>query len=465
MLKDLFIVLFLTCMYSNIHAQHDVKIKVKVENVLLKELRISDFNYVLQKDTVYSKAKISNDGNFYFTFKLNKPTHALLLNNQIFLTPVDDIFIVLNKENTITEVSGINKINYQFYTLLKTRFDSKMLIFKNDYKNDLSLYKKILTDDYHNKLLFVDSLDKKGIFTPAFRAYIKTELAYLLLDRLLFRGGLPPSKNLPTGYLSNNPNDYFNQFNYDEIIHAKVLNKWVDYFNDTIPEKMDAIKYKFDYSLKKLKGCDQEIIQMMALRDIWMNDINNVSLFDSLYVIAIQHIMNPIFKQELLYMNSFFHLINQPLSSLTLDATLRDTLGNLLTFKEILQRNKGKVLYIDFWATWCAPCIAELPNLLKLSQDYRSEGLDVLSISVDSDWNDWMNYKKKYKLVNQQYWLMGDFKSDLAKAIHLGAIPRHIIVSDEGNLISLYPSKPNDAIGFRRNFERIKQMFGLSKSH
>lgn len=445
----------LPCLFTSAIGQHNVKISVSLVNNSIKELRIADFNYVIQKDTVYAKAKLSAGNRFFFSFHIDKPIIARLLNNQIFISPNDDVSIVLNKENNIETVKGNNRMHYQFNTLLKTRFDSKALVFKSEYRNDLFRYKQILTDDYHHKLNLIDSLDTKHAFTPEFTAYTKTELYYLYLDRLMLGGSLPPSKMLPEGYISRQFNDYFNSALCEIGTYAKVLNKWVNYFNDTIPVKKESLSFKFDYSLKALNGCDREIIQMMTLRDIWMTNINDVGMFDSLYAIANQHIKNPVFRQELLYMNSFFHLTNQPLPP--------HTLGNMLTFKEVLQKNKGKILYVDFWATWCSPCIEELPDLLRLSESYRPEGLEVLSISVDSDWNDWMKYKKKYKLVNQHYWLLGDFKSDLAKAIHLSAIPRHIIISAEGNLISLYPSKAKDLSGFRRNFDRIKQMLATPK--
>lgn len=60
---------------------------------------------------------------------------------------------------------------------------------------------------------------------------------------------------------------------------------------------------------------------------------------------------------------------------------LTDIAGNKVTLADY----KGKVLLLDFWATWCGPCLEELPRLIKLYDDKHAEGLDILGLSVDRD--------------------------------------------------------------------------------
>ena len=56
----------------------------------------------------------------------------------------------------------------------------------------------------------------------------------------------------------------------------------------------------------------------------------------------------------------------------------------------------GKVLLLNFWASWCGPCVAETPSLSKLAQDYASKGLVVLGVSVDKDPQAYQNFLRKY---------------------------------------------------------------------
>lgn len=61
---------------------------------------------------------------------------------------------------------------------------------------------------------------------------------------------------------------------------------------------------------------------------------------------------------------------------------LKDATGNMLT----LEAQRGKVVLLDFWATWCAPCRTETPWLIELSEKYRDRGLVVLGVSMDDNW-------------------------------------------------------------------------------
>jgi cytochrome c biogenesis protein CcmG/thiol:disulfide interchange protein DsbE len=62
-----------------------------------------------------------------------------------------------------------------------------------------------------------------------------------------------------------------------------------------------------------------------------------------------------------------------------LDFVLKDIKGKDV----ILSAHKGKVILLDFWATWCAPCRIEIPNFVELYKKYQSQGLVVLGVSVD----------------------------------------------------------------------------------
>jgi cytochrome c biogenesis protein CcmG/thiol:disulfide interchange protein DsbE len=61
------------------------------------------------------------------------------------------------------------------------------------------------------------------------------------------------------------------------------------------------------------------------------------------------------------------------------------TLYNSHHQKRVLSTYKGKVVFINFWASWCAPCRVELPELNKLTTDYKNKGAKILAINVDTD--------------------------------------------------------------------------------
>ena len=53
--------------------------------------------------------------------------------------------------------------------------------------------------------------------------------------------------------------------------------------------------------------------------------------------------------------------------------------------KKTIAGLKGKVVFVNFWATWCAPCVAEFPDIVKMYQKYHAKGLEVIAVSFDAD--------------------------------------------------------------------------------
>ncbi len=66
--------------------------------------------------------------------------------------------------------------------------------------------------------------------------------------------------------------------------------------------------------------------------------------------------------------------------------------------KVSLDEFRGKVIVLNFWATWCPPCLDELPSLIQMQQNMKSKGVEVLAISVDADQSAYQNFLKVNKV-------------------------------------------------------------------
>jgi peroxiredoxin len=58
----------------------------------------------------------------------------------------------------------------------------------------------------------------------------------------------------------------------------------------------------------------------------------------------------------------------------------------------------GKVVVLNFWATWCAPCVEEMPSLVQLQQRFKDKGLSVVGVSIDVDGDAYRKFLKDYKI-------------------------------------------------------------------
>ncbi|GIR11785.1 MAG: hypothetical protein CM15mP23_03600 [Cryomorphaceae bacterium] len=65
---------------------------------------------------------------------------------------------------------------------------------------------------------------------------------------------------------------------------------------------------------------------------------------------------------------------------------------------------KGSLVYVDVWATWCGPCKAEIPYLKSLEQDYHEQNIIFLSVSVDTNKDEWLKMVKEEELGGVQLW-------------------------------------------------------------
>jgi thiol-disulfide isomerase/thioredoxin len=108
---------------------------------------------------------------------------------------------------------------------------------------------------------------------------------------------------------------------------------------------------------------------------------------------------------------------------------------------------RGKVVLVDFWATWCGPCRAEVPNVLKLYNAYHGKGFEVVGISLDEKPEQAQSYIQQTgipwvtlfnKDENQRGW-----EHPLAVYYGITGIPRAILVDQEGKVVSMMARGPN----------------------
>jgi thiol-disulfide isomerase/thioredoxin len=93
----------------------------------------------------------------------------------------------------------------------------------------------------------------------------------------------------------------------------------------------------------------------------------------------------------------------------------------------------GKVVLIDFWATWCGPCREALPNIKKIAQKFQGQPLVILSVSLDSDPQAWKKFVAKNGMTWPQYY-DGRFDGPIAKAFGVQEIPHTFTIDADGVL-------------------------------
>lgn len=128
------------------------------------------------------------------------------------------------------------------------------------------------------------------------------------------------------------------------------------------------------------------------------------------------------------------------------------------TLSHILEKNKGKVIYIDFWASWCSPCRALMPASRELHKQYKDKDVVFLYLSIDNDFEKWQKANRDEGLSQNRFSLLAVNypNSDFYKELNLRSIPRYLLYDKQGNLVHKNAPNPDSDI-IKQELDKLLQ--------
>ena len=116
-----------------------------------------------------------------------------------------------------------------------------------------------------------------------------------------------------------------------------------------------------------------------------------------------------------------------------IDLEMADPDGKMHKISELV--GEGKWVLVDFWASWCGPCRAEMPNVLEAYNKYHEKGFEVLGISFDQKKDAWMKAIEQIKMPWMQLSDLKGWQCAAAPAYKIDAIPDNILIDPQGKII------------------------------
>lgn len=218
---------------------------------------------------------------------------------------------------------------------------------------------------------------------------------------------------------------------YTEAKQEKDVENIIKSFKSVMkPHGEDIMRFR-DYwtlvEMLKIVGKHEEALQLLQhLEKTEQENLFIRSIFREIAMIHEEKGNTELAKAYSLKADPKLDLIGKPAP----DFSLTDINGNPISLKDY----QGKVVLLDFWATWCGPCIAEMPNVKKIYDTHKDRGFVVIGISLDNDASEVRDFLKECELPWRQ--ICDGQDGTLKKLFQIRGIPSLWLIDREGKVIS-----------------------------
>lgn len=181
---------------------------------------------------------------------------------------------------------------------------------------------------------------------------------------------------------------------------------------------------------------DTLLRQMVLTEQLYQSlDQSEVSVYEKYSHVADSIIKLP-FLRERLHEEYKIVKYNLEHAKQASDAILMETRNSSIDqiMDSILTSNKGKVIYIDLWATWCAPCIAEFPKSKILMNKMQNEDVAFIFLCIESEERLWKPVLDKFEMGGQNYFLSKKQSKEIKKAFGVQGVPYYVVIDKNGTI-------------------------------
>lgn len=149
------------------------------------------------------------------------------------------------------------------------------------------------------------------------------------------------------------------------------------------------------------------------------------------------------FVSAILYGQKAPQVNKSEFSKEALEQKIVSSSGKKMSVAEVFQEHKGKVLIVDFWASWCRDCILALPKTKQLME--QNPDVEFVYFSLDRSMEQWKKGLDKYEISGKDnYWFDEGWKNKFNDYVDLNWVPRFLLVDQNGKIAHYYAISPTD---------------------
>ncbi len=406
------------------------------------------------------------DGRFYHvTDRVTVPQKTDLRNNDIQL---NDFFVAPGYHLTITGDGA------DFFTLLKTAriegsesnrykmLHDSIMVARMDTTRWYELKGDSLLNYISEQKHFSDSLESvvfnKENSDDPYLAYFG-EMTYLnnqfirlyyllmgvILEHLEEEKAWSFAREIADGSILNDPfkDEYMIADNYMNWFLTSYLTYMTNKDIQDNPSLKENKNYRLEKIKKQFKGDIKDYLlfkQLVSMMRTPVQTIEQLEEFKPRFEEYITMIENSRYKESLMAaLNDKETWLGDTRDGKTAPSfTLKNDKGEIYSLADF----RGKVVYLDLWASWCAPCREQVPALRELYEKYKNDdGVVIVGIAVHDAYNRWLKALEEDK----PGWLqLYDADGVVARAYEANAIPKYILIDKKGNIVDMNAPKPSN---------------------
>jgi len=413
-------------------------------------------------ETYTYAAALSEDGSYKIEFKLSEPKPGQFSDGNevsaMFLYPGDSLFLTLDTdlfdETIIYTGTNTAENNYlaakyldnesnelKYWELADSVSSEKYLaLFKSKRERELALF-----ETHHSKSPFREEFIKleKTDIDYDFATFI-----YLYISMKRDRKAIYDTVNIPVEYYDiveshlnyTNPDKYSQNFNqFLNFIPGYLMA--VEPIDSTLGLSRDSINVGLITT--KLDGYMKEKA-FTYIMYTWLT-IYKVDWFENHRITFDSVVQNHEFKSYVI--NKYKEVKKDLEKEIPENARLFDIglpENKDMAFEDILNKYKGKVIYLDFWASWCGPCKAEMPHSIAMQKHFKDKDVAFVFISTDRKADEWERMIKILQITGEHYRSFKAGQKAYNNIVDVRYIPRYMIIDKEGNVSDTNAKRPSN---------------------
>ena len=192
-----------------------------------------------------------------------------------------------------------------------------------------------------------------------------------------------------------------------------------------------AKEYKAKVIDSIVTNCKDSYVAPLVMLDYLSKELSAAKM-DSIFQTLAPNIRQSSIGKEVAAKIDLMKGVN--VGSIAPDFSLPTPDGTPLSLSEALKGKK--CLLIDFWASWCGPCLREVPNVKAVYEKYKDKGFEVLSVSLDSEADKWVGAIKKHAMPWLQVSSVKGWECPVAKLYNVSGIPAMFLLDADGRIVS-----------------------------